>query len=246
MWHILSTDKISNLVWKRNADLLFASWSELPRMMHQRGAQIRSCSLYSNQPAVKFLMQTPKPVRIREYRKVAGICTLSVNIFLFKDPGIIRKAVDHLFYSIEETPDRYFLMQVSKRSGGGPLFRIWSLFRIRNWLWTGTYPQCLKCWRKNFWPIFKFFTQKIVSDFSKIWVWDPRSGIRKKLAPDPGSRGQKGTGSWIRIRNTAYPASGQVTELRICTTGTPSFSMPNKNPALFDIWFRLKVVGNQN
>jgi hypothetical protein len=41
--------------------------------------------------------------------------TLSVTIFLFKDPGIIRKAVDHLFYSIEETPDRYFLMQVSKR-----------------------------------------------------------------------------------------------------------------------------------
>ncbi len=29
------------------------------------------------------------------------------------------------------------------------------------------------------------------------------SGIRKKPIPDPGSRGQKGTGSWIRIRNTA-------------------------------------------
>ncbi len=40
---------------------------------------------------------------------------MSVKLFLFKDPGIIRKAVDHLFYSIEETPDRYFLMQVSKR-----------------------------------------------------------------------------------------------------------------------------------
>ncbi len=26
----------------------------------------------------------------------------------------------------------------------------------------------------------------------------PRSGIRKKPIPDPGSRGQKGTGSWIR------------------------------------------------
>jgi hypothetical protein len=31
-------------------------------------------------------------------------------------------------------------------------------------------------------------------------IWDPRSGIRKKPIPDPGSRGQKGTGS--RIRNT--------------------------------------------
>jgi hypothetical protein len=29
------------------------------------------------------------------------------------------------------------------------------------------------------------------------------SGIRKKPIPDPGSRGQKGTGSWIRIRNSA-------------------------------------------
>jgi hypothetical protein len=37
---------------------------------------------------------------------------------------------------------------------------------------------------------------------SKIWVWDPRSGIRKKYIPDPGSRGQRGTGSRIRILNT--------------------------------------------
>jgi hypothetical protein len=29
------------------------------------------------------------------------------------------------------------------------------------------------------------------------------SGIRKKPIPDPGSRGQKGTGSRTRIRNTA-------------------------------------------
>jgi hypothetical protein len=30
------------------------------------------------------------------------------------------------------------------------------------------------------------------------------SGIRKKPILDPGSRGQKGTGSRIRIRNTAF------------------------------------------
>jgi hypothetical protein len=30
------------------------------------------------------------------------------------------------------------------------------------------------------------------------------SGIRKKPIPDPGFRGQKGTGSRIRIRNTVY------------------------------------------
>jgi len=31
--------------------------------------------------------------------------------------------------------------------------------------------------------------------FSKIWGGDPRSGIGKKPIPDPGYRGQKGTGS---------------------------------------------------
>jgi hypothetical protein len=57
-----------------------------------------------------------------------------------------------------------------------------------------------KIWAK-FQRIIELFTQKIVSKLSKIWVWDPRSGIRKKPIPDPGSRCQKGTGS--RIRNTA-------------------------------------------
>jgi hypothetical protein len=50
--------------------------------------------------------------------------------------------------------------------------------------------------------IIELFTQKIVTVLSKIWVWDPRSGIRNKPIPFPGSRGQKGTGSRIRIRNT--------------------------------------------
>jgi hypothetical protein len=34
-------------------------------------------------------------------------------------------------------------------------------------------------------------------------IRDPGFGIRNKPIPDPGSRGQKGTGSRIRIRNTA-------------------------------------------
>ncbi len=49
----------------------------------------------------------------------------------------------------------------------------------------------------------ELFAPKIVSKLSKIWVWDPKSGVRKKPILDPGSRGQKGTGSRIRIRNTA-------------------------------------------
>jgi hypothetical protein len=68
----------------------------------------------------------------------------------------------------------------------------------------------LKCLRKKFGPIFKELlkknpkTQKIFNMLSNIWVWDPGSGIRKKPIPDPGSRGQKGTGSRIRIRNTGF------------------------------------------
>jgi hypothetical protein len=58
-----------------------------------------------------------------------------------------------------------------------------------------------KIWA-NFQRILELFTQKIVTKLSKILVWDPGSG--KKLIPVPGSRGQKGTGSRIRIRNTGF------------------------------------------
>jgi hypothetical protein len=43
----------------------------------------------------------------------------------------------------------------------------------------------------------------------RFWsgIQNPKSGISKKHIPDPGFRGQKGTGSRIRIRNTdgTYP-----------------------------------------
>jgi hypothetical protein len=65
-----------------------------------------------------------------------------------------------------------------------------------------------KIW-DNLQRIVKLSSQKIVIKLSKIWDWnpgsgirDPGSGIRKKSISDPGSRGQKGTGSRIRIRNT--------------------------------------------
>jgi hypothetical protein len=53
-----------------------------------------------------------------------------------------------------------------------------------------------KIWA-SFQRIIELFTQKFVTKLSIIWVWDPRSGIRKKPIPDPVSRGQKGTGSRI-------------------------------------------------
>jgi hypothetical protein len=43
-------------------------------------------------------------------------------------------------------------------------------------------------------------------------IRDPISGIRKKLIPDPGSRGQKGTGSQIRIRNPALHVTAHLGE----------------------------------
>ncbi len=46
-----------------------------------------------------------------------------------------------------------------------------------------------KIWA-NFQRILELFTQKIVTKLSKIWLWDPGSGIPDpgvKKAPDPGS-----------------------------------------------------------
>jgi hypothetical protein len=53
-----------------------------------------------------------------------------------------------------------------------------------------------KIWA-NFQRSLELFTQKIVLSSHKYGF-----GIRKKPIPDPGSRGQKGTGSRIRIHNT--------------------------------------------
>jgi hypothetical protein len=60
-----------------------------------------------------------------------------------------------------------------------------------------------KIWA-NFQRIKELFTKKLSKSSQKygLGIRDPRTGIRKKPIPDPGSRGQKGTGSQIRIRNT--------------------------------------------
>ncbi len=87
-----------------------------------------------------------------------------------------------------------------------------------------------KMWA-NFQRTIKLFTQKIVTHYALknmglgSWIRDPRSrirdaesGIRKKPIPDPGSRGQKGTGPRIRIRNTGiYPLLLQVIPIWTCS-----------------------------
>jgi hypothetical protein len=44
-----------------------------------------------------------------------------------------------------------------------------------------------KIWA-NLQRIIELSTQNIVIKLSKIWVWDPVSGIWRKPIPDPGSR----------------------------------------------------------
>ena len=72
-------------------------------------------------------------------------------------------------------------------------------------------PEEKNCWA-GFQRIIELFTQKFVTKLKKIWGWDQRSGIRKKPIPDPGSgfRGQKGTGSRIRIRNTVLKGRARI------------------------------------
>jgi hypothetical protein len=53
-----------------------------------------------------------------------------------------------------------------------------------------------KIWA-NFQRIIELFAKKIVTKISKVWVWDPGSGKNLFRIPEPGSRGQKGTGSRI-------------------------------------------------
>jgi hypothetical protein len=52
--------------------------------------------------------------------------------------------------------------------------------------------------------ITELFSKKIVAKLSETWVWDPGSEFRdcKNSILDPGSRGQKSTGSRIRTRNS--------------------------------------------
>ncbi len=64
--------------------------------------------------------------------------------------------------------------------------------------------------------LLKFLPEKfpLCSQIHGFGIRDPRSGIRKKPIPDPGSRGQKGTGS--RIRNTGCCLEVVVRYLRGC------------------------------
>ncbi len=62
----------------------------------------------------------------------------------------------------------------------------------------------LNCCRKNFGPrIIELFTQKVVTKLSKIWVWDPGSGINLFRIPDPGVKKAQDPGSATLGKRTA-------------------------------------------
>jgi hypothetical protein len=62
----------------------------------------------------------------------------------------------------------------------------------------------------------ELFTQKVVTKLSKyeFGIRDPRSGIRNKPIPDPGSRGQKGTQSRI-----TWKTRGKYSSLKFAGRG---------------------------
>jgi hypothetical protein len=101
-----------------------------------------------------------------------------------------------------------------------------------------------KIWA-NFQRNIELFTQKIVNKLSKLWIWDPGSGIRdpgseirdpgsgKNLfrIPDPGVKKAPDPGSRIRIRNTGrskvecHAAKwGMVQQSRVCSSKVECFA----------------------
>ncbi len=89
----------------------------------------------------------------------------------------------------------------------------------------------------NFQRIIELFTQKYSQRSLKygFGIWDPRSG--KKPISEPGSRGQKGTGS--RIRNTdrkqassSSPGGLQSPQVAVHACGHPSQSYASMESGL--------------
>jgi hypothetical protein len=81
-----------------------------------------------------------------------------------------------------------------------------------------------KIWA-NFQRIIELFTQKIVTKLSKIWIWDPGSGIQKKPIPDPG------------VKKAPDPGSGPAT-LKFSRHG-PVHLSPVTWPQAIRYWYSL-------
>ncbi len=128
--------------------------------------------------------------------------------FSVADPGCLSRIPEPDFYP-SRIPDLGSRITdpktVTKERGEKNLlsFVFFSQKISQNWIlcyfWNAKEKNLVQ-FSKNCWSFYK----KIFNVLSNIWVRDPRSGIRKKPIPDPGSRCQKGTGSRIRICSTAF------------------------------------------
>ncbi len=125
------------------------------------------------------------------------------------DPGCLSRIPDPDFYP-SRISDPGSRIQKQQQKTGVKIFIFFKPFFVATNFTKLNIILFLICWRKKFGPIFqellKFLPTKLSPSPQKygFGIWDPRSGIRKKPIPDPGSRGQKGTGSRIRIRNTVF------------------------------------------
>ncbi len=84
----------------------------------------------------------------------------------------------------------------------------------------------------NIQRIIEPFTQKIVTKLSKIWVWDPGSGIQdpgsgKNLfrIPNPGVKMSPGPGSWVRICNIINSPYRVFLAIYLCSMTRAHISM---------------------
>jgi hypothetical protein len=130
------------------------------------------------------------------------------------DPGCLIRIPDPDFFYPSRIPDP----KASTQERGEKKIVVIPFFVVENYLF-------LKCLRKKNLPSFQRIIELLPKNLSLsskrhgFGIRDPRSGIRNKPVPDPGSMswGQKGTGSRIRILNTGWnttvssDASGPVT-----------------------------------
>ena len=108
------------------------------------------------------------------------------RILIFTHPGS-RISVPGSKNSKKERGEKFFLSY---------LFCSHEFHKIENYF-------SFEVLKKRIWASFQrimeLFTQKIVTKLSKIWVWDPRSGIRNKPISDPG------------VKKAPDPGSGSAT-----------------------------------
>ncbi len=135
-------------------------------------------------------LQDPNKKSVYSYSFFSYFSDRGTNTCSVADPGCLSRILIFSFYPsrIQKQQQKRgmkknllsYLFFVATNFTKFKLFNFFSLLKKKIWA--------------SFQRIVELCTPKFVIMLSKIWVWDRGSG----------SRGQKGTGSRIRIRNTVY------------------------------------------